>query len=136
MTEEPLRATVSQRAVLFDGEEMLVVRRASDGGWELPGGRLDVGESTVDGLRREVREETGLDVVIRRPIYTISWRNDRGEGRYGVYYLCVAETTAVTLSHEHTAYDWLAPSAAADRLSDTQATAVERAQRLREGGLE
>ncbi|SFK99311.1 ADP-ribose pyrophosphatase YjhB, NUDIX family [Halogranum rubrum] len=133
MTDEPLNATVSQRAVLFGYDDrILVVRRASDGGWELPGGRLDADESTVEGLRREVREETGLDVAIRRPIYTTSWRNDRGNGRYGVYYYCLAEGDGVTLSDEHTDYDWLTPSAAAERLSETQGSAVTRATELRE----
>lgn len=133
MTEEPLKATVSQRAVLFRGDdEILVVRRASDGGWELPGGRLDVNESTVEGLRREVKEETGLDVAIRRPIYTTSWRNDRGNGRYGVYYYCLAESESVSLSHEHTDHDWLTPSTAAERLSETQGKAVLRAWELRD----
>lgn len=133
MTDEPLNATVSQRAVLFGRDDrILVVRRASDGGWELPGGRLDADESTVEGLRREVREETGLDVAIRRPIYTTSWRNDRGQGRYGVYYYCLAEGNGVTLSDEHTEYEWLTPLAAADRLSETQGNAVTRATELRE----
>lgn len=133
MTDEPLNATVSQRAVLFGPDDrILVVRRASDGGWELPGGRLDADESTVEGLRREVHEETGLDVAIRRPIYTISWRNDRGQGRYAVYYYCLAESETVSLSDEHTDYDWLVPSVAADLLSEPQGSAVARATELRD----
>lgn len=133
MTDDPLHATVSQRAVLFGPtNEVLVMRRASDGGWELPGGRLDVGESTVEGLCREVREETGLAAEVRRPIHTVSWRNDRGNGRFGVYYYCTAEDHSVSLSHEHTDYEWLAASTAAERLSDTQGEAVIRTQEVRD----
>ena len=44
---------------------MLLARRAFDpykGYWDIPGGFLEEGEHPLDGLRRELREETGLDV--------------------------------------------------------------------------
>lgn len=133
MTAEPLRATVSQRAALFcDEDEVLVVRRTTDGGWELPGGRLGADEDVVPGLRREVEEETGLGVDVDQPVHTISWRNDRGQGRFGVYYYCTAERREVSLSPEHTEAEWLDPDEAIDQLSSAQGTAVERAREVHE----
>ncbi len=44
-----------------------MVKRGQDPGkglWSLPGGRLEAGEYLADGLRREVLEETGLEVEI------------------------------------------------------------------------
>ncbi|MFC4358301.1 NUDIX domain-containing protein [Halobium salinum] len=130
MTDEPLRATVSQRGVLFGPEgDVLVVRRASDDGWELPGGRLGAGEETVRGLRREVEEETGLDPSVAEPVHTYAWRSDgTGRGRFAVYYVCRVERRAVSLSPEHTEFDWLPPATAAERLSETQGVAVDRAR--------
>jgi len=60
---ESPRHSVSVAAVITDGHDRaLLVRRADNGRWEPPGGVLELGETIEDGLRREVREETGLDV--------------------------------------------------------------------------
>lgn len=130
MTEEPLRATVSLRGVLYADGDVLVVRRASDGGWELPGGRLGAEEDAVDGVRREIEEETGIRAAVGRPVHATAWRNDDDRGRFGVYYLCDADGRAVSLSHEHTDHEWLSPAEATDRLSDVQGEAVARAEEV------
>ena len=52
--------------VVRDGK-VLIVKRVHEprkGEWSLPGGRVQVGESLVDATRREIREETGLDVDV------------------------------------------------------------------------
>lgn len=52
-------------AVLRDPHgRLLLVRRADTGDWELPGGRVDPGESAAAALRREVAEESGLTVRV------------------------------------------------------------------------
>jgi mutator protein MutT len=55
-------------AVVRDAEgRILVVQRANEpsrGRWSLPGGRIEPGESAAEAAAREVREETGLDVVV------------------------------------------------------------------------
>ena len=45
-----------------DGGDVLLIQRRDNGHWEPPGGVLELEESIVDGLRREVFEETGLEV--------------------------------------------------------------------------
>jgi 8-oxo-dGTP pyrophosphatase MutT (NUDIX family) len=44
--------------------EVLVVRRIDDGNWELPGGRIEVGESAVQAVIREVAEESGVTIAL------------------------------------------------------------------------
>ena len=51
--------------IVNDRQEMLVVRRAKEpakGTLDLPGGFVDMGETVEEGMRREIKEETGLDV--------------------------------------------------------------------------
>jgi ADP-ribose pyrophosphatase YjhB (NUDIX family) len=44
--------------------EILLIRRADNGNWALPGGAMNLGESLVDAARRETAEETGVRVQI------------------------------------------------------------------------
>lgn len=57
--------------VLIENGEILVVKQkmSSSRNWSLPGGRLERGETIRQGLIREMREETGLDVDIVRLLY-------------------------------------------------------------------
>ncbi len=53
---------------LFDGDRLLAARRTSPavlaGGWELPGGKVEPGESDLEALEREIREELGVTIHI------------------------------------------------------------------------
>jgi 8-oxo-dGTP diphosphatase len=44
--------------------ELLLVRRCDSGAWELPGGRVDVGETALEAAVRETAEEAGVQVVV------------------------------------------------------------------------
>jgi 8-oxo-dGTP diphosphatase len=51
-------------AVRWIGGRLLLVRRCDSGTWELPGGRVDVGETAVDAAVRETEEESGVRVMV------------------------------------------------------------------------
>ena len=59
---------VDVRAAVFDAEKILLVQEAHDGGWTLPGGWADVGETPRTAVEREVFEEAGLEVEVNRLI--------------------------------------------------------------------
>lgn len=86
----------SAGGLIHDGHgRVLLVRHVPAAGWGnawvTPGGRLEDGETTVDGLRREVREEVGL--AIRDPILTRILQQTLSDGtraRHGYFAQFVA----------------------------------------------
>lgn len=59
---------VDVRGAVFMHNQLLLVREKADGGWTLPGGWADVGESPAQAAEREVWEETGFRVEAKKVI--------------------------------------------------------------------
>lgn len=68
------RLAVGCSAAIFDAEmhKILLVRRADNGRWTVPGGYMDPGESVTEACAREVWEETGLRVRVERLVSVYS----------------------------------------------------------------
>lgn len=87
--------------VLIDGRAVLI-RRANEprkGEWSIPGGRLERGETMAEGVRRELREEIGLDVEVGSLIEAFEriYRTPEGRVRFHFVildYLCRAHSGA------------------------------------------
>ncbi|MGC1482313.1 MAG: NUDIX hydrolase [Candidatus Acidiferrum sp.] len=65
--EFPERPVVGVGGVIIDNGRALLIRRGGEplrGEWSIPGGTLELGESLQEGVARELREETGLDVRV------------------------------------------------------------------------
>ncbi|WP_413735910.1 NUDIX hydrolase N-terminal domain-containing protein [Sodalis sp. RH21] len=57
---------VDTRAIVLRQGKILLVREADDGLWSLPGGWADIGDRPSEAIRREIREETGLEATTER----------------------------------------------------------------------
>ena len=63
----PDQPIVGVAGIIFRGQEVVLIRRGQEpavGEWSLPGGAVEVGETPEEALRREVQEETGLEIDI------------------------------------------------------------------------
>lgn len=91
--------------------KVLIVKRAPDdevgaGTWEFVGGKLEFGENLEEALERETLEESGLNITIRKILYTSTFKTNPMRQVIFLVYLCEAINTNVILSNEHTDYLW------------------------------
>ena len=88
----PERPIVGVGAIVLDGDRVLLVKRAHEplkGEWSLPGGAVDVGETLEEAIRREVREETCLDVEVGPIVDVLDRIRYDPEGRVKFHYVLV-----------------------------------------------
>jgi 8-oxo-dGTP diphosphatase len=65
-------------AVIVKDKSVLLLKRRKDeeafpGIWEFPSGKREFGESSVEALIREVKEETGLSIIVDNSIYVFEY---------------------------------------------------------------
>lgn len=92
--------------------ELLLIKRGGNnphkpGVWEIPGGRLEPMEDPFEGLKREIKEETGLDVEVMNPLRIHHFTRDDGQKITMITFLCKPVSGSVNLSNEHTEYLWI-----------------------------
>jgi ADP-ribose pyrophosphatase YjhB (NUDIX family) len=96
--EFPQTPLVGVGAVVVHEGRVLLVRRGNEplkGHWTLPGGLLELGESVVEGIARETREETGL-VVEPLELVELIDRIHREAGRVRYHYVIADYLCRVT----------------------------------------
>ena len=120
--------------IIHDDRLLVVKRRPNDvqkpGMWEIPGGRLEPGENPFEGLKREAKEETGLDIDVIHPLQVRHFTRDDGQTITMLIFLCKALTSNVQLSDEHTEFEWVPLERAKEKLPDFFKETVDVFNRL------
>ncbi|MGH3520440.1 MAG: NUDIX hydrolase [Haloechinothrix sp.] len=118
--------------IVHDGDgRLLLIRRANEpsrGKWSIPGGRVEQGESDADAVRRELSEETGLEVEPGALIGTVT------RGPFEIYdYACRVTAGVLTAGDDAAEARWVT-AAEYDRLDRTGELVDALTTTLREWG--
>lgn len=105
-------------AVVREDGRILVIQRADNGKWELPGGVLEVDEAPEEGARREVLEETGVKVEVER--LTGVYKN-MVRGIVALVFRCRPMGGTASTSDESAEVAWLTPEEVGERMSEAYA---------------
>jgi len=90
--EYPAHPRVGVGAVVLNRGRVLLVRRGgqpSGGKWSLPGGLVELGETTAEAIRREIREECGIGIIVGGVAGVVDRVTRDAEGRVRYHYVLV-----------------------------------------------
>lgn len=96
---------ISTTCIMYDSENRTILfqQRSDTHTWGVPGGVLEIGESIYEGLAREVKEETGLDILDAK-LYDIRvnkpFKYPNGDVTYYTEFICVSTEFSGELSHD------------------------------------
>jgi 8-oxo-dGTP diphosphatase len=134
--EYPERPMVGVGGVVVSNGRALLIRRGGpplEGQWSIPGGMLEVGETLLEGVRRELLEETGIEVRVGELIDVFERINLDGGGKTRYHfvvldYLCEALSGEARAGSDVTDVAWAAPSELANySLSETATRVILKA---------
>jgi len=102
---------VGQKAIVLNRQNQLLVLQRSEktkgeGKWSLPGGAMEHNETPIDSIKREIMEETMLEVTDIKPFALKSYSH-KSDSVLIIGYKCKPKLEDVTLNWEHDNYKWL-----------------------------
>jgi 8-oxo-dGTP diphosphatase len=103
--------TIAQKALIKNGEKYLMLLRSADQPvgplqWDFPGGRQEKDEDLILSLKREVKEETNLDIEPGKIVFECEI-NVAGHDMKFFMYDIEKVTGDLRLSHEHSDFRWM-----------------------------
>jgi ADP-ribose pyrophosphatase len=134
--EYPQRPLAGVGAVVWDGARVLLAQRGkppAQGVWSLPGGMIELGETAVQAVAREVREECGIEVEVGEVlgVFDPIFRDPDGRIRYHyvvVDFLAHYRGGELRASDDAADVRWVAPADLADYpLSEAARGMIRRA---------
>ena len=105
---EAYRFPVSVKGIVIRSDAIVLVKNRRDE-WELPGGKLELGEAPERCVAREIEEELGLEIEPVAPVDAWVYTIENGVHVLVVTYGCVERgRRSAVLSDEHTQVAWIA----------------------------
>jgi 8-oxo-dGTP pyrophosphatase MutT (NUDIX family) len=132
----PLLMVGAAALIVDDQNRLLMLKRSDSGCWGPPGGAVELGEVIEDAARREVWEETGLELgdlslfgVFSGP--KLFYRYPNGDEVYNVTIIYLARFLGgeVRLNGEHTTWDWFAAADIPENISPPIIPVIEKFKR-------
>jgi len=83
---------VAVGAIVFKDNKVLLVLRAnppSEKMWSVPGGRVELGETLQEAAEREIKEETGITIRAKEPVFTFEVIDRDAAGRVRFHYVII-----------------------------------------------
>ncbi len=139
---KPTSLVPAVSAVVADpGGRLLLQRRTDNQLWSVPGGAVELGESVLGALRREVLEETGLEVEVDRligvyssPDYLVAYDDGEVRQQFSLAFACHITGGSIQTSSETMDVQWFPPDDLANL--NLSAGAARRIDDYRRGGNE
>jgi len=99
----------SIKTLIVKDSKFLAVYNISDNKkiWDLPGGRMEFGESAEETLRREIYEELSIEIEPIKVIDTWNYMHNENTQITGIIYFSKMKTNKISISDEHDGYDWI-----------------------------
>ncbi|OGH11293.1 MAG: hypothetical protein A3B38_00510 [Candidatus Levybacteria bacterium RIFCSPLOWO2_01_FULL_36_13] len=99
------------KAVIVNDDKALVLRDTNRyEGYDVPGGKIDKGETIEQALKRELKEELGLDNFRVAGLLHAQQRQDYDQDGVKlmlIFYRVEADVTNIQLSDEHSSHEWV-----------------------------
>lgn len=124
MTDRPMHSVSVAGVAIDNSGRVLLIRRRDSGEWQAPGGVLELDESFEDGVVREVREETGVEVEVEQ--LTGVYKNITRHV-VALVYRCRPIGGAAYPTDESVEVTWISLDDAIERMSPAFAVRVEDA---------
>jgi 8-oxo-dGTP diphosphatase len=110
MPEETPKHSVSVAGIVVDDQDRVLVNKRRDNGhWEPPGGVLELGETFEEGVKREVLEETGVQVEVER--LTGVYKNMK-RGIVALVFRCTTSDDVIKQTSEAAVIKWVSKAEA------------------------
>jgi len=114
----------SAGAIVFrkDKEIMYLLLHYDAGHWDFPKGHIEEGETELETLKREVKEETSIDDIdiikaFKEKIHYFYRSKKDLISKEVVFYLAKTQTEKIRISFEHKGYEWLPYDQAIEKLT-------------------